>query len=260
MIKISIITINRNNKNGLYRTIQSVVNQTYINIEYIIIDGDSQDGSKDLLSNDKIHIAISESDNGIYDAMNKGIKLSSGVYCLFLNSGDVFHNKDVVNNLLKTIDHNITDDIIYGDIKLINEDNSSLLKSPKELNFYTLLNAGLPHQAAFIKRDLFLKYGFYDNNMEICADWVFFLDVICKHNATSNYVPMIIADFSTDGISSHASNTHIIRKEKEGHLKLNYNAFLDYYRSTEPLLSQYAALKNSRLRKMLAIFFRQLRV
>ena len=120
-MRISVITVNFNNKDGLIKTIESVLEQTYKNIEYIIIDGNSTDGSKDVIENIKEHLSycVSEKDNGIYDAMNKGIKQATGDYCLFLNSGDFFVTKNVLSQIF--FNKTYSNDLLIGRQKFINE-------------------------------------------------------------------------------------------------------------------------------------------
>jgi glycosyltransferase involved in cell wall biosynthesis len=120
--KISIITINYNNREGLERTFDSVFSQNYTNFEYIVIDGASNDGSKELIDqfSDKITFWVSEPDKGIYNAMNKGIDQVNGEYVFFLNSGDVFLDS---NSLEKVSEELHTDDIISFNIQVVGENN-----------------------------------------------------------------------------------------------------------------------------------------
>lgn len=116
-MKISVITINYNNHDGLKKTIQSVVSQSYNDIEYIIIDGGSTDGSVDLIKeyNDKIDYWISETDNGCYHAMNKGVKVASGEYVIFMNSGDYFYADDIIEYFVNS---NPSEDVLCGNTYL----------------------------------------------------------------------------------------------------------------------------------------------
>ena len=131
---ITIITINLNNKNGLKRTIESVINQTYRDkMQYIIIDGDSNDGSKEIINQykDNIDYWVSEKDNGLYNAMNKGIQAATNDYCLFLNSGDYLSE----NNVIQTIYDSLDADIVYGDeYKLKTNGTRYLAKYPNKID------------------------------------------------------------------------------------------------------------------------------
>lgn len=256
-MKFSIITINLNNLKGLKETYESVMEQTFKDFEYLIIDGGSTDGDKEFIEQhaENLHFWQSKKDSGIYDAMNMGIQKSTGEYLFFLNSGDVFHHKD----LLQSIANLMAEDIVYGDIEEVDGSEISLLKNSSKIDFEHLIKFGLSHQSSFIKRELFLKHGLYNANLKICADWTFFVDVICKHNATYKYIPVIISRFNKEGISSLKENLHIIKKEKEDHLATYYSPFISYYRSTELMAAKHNALKNSRMIKLLSILFKQLK-
>jgi glycosyltransferase involved in cell wall biosynthesis len=169
MLKISIITVTFNNLSGLKKTIESVTRQTYPEKEYIIIDGGSIDGSINLIKNygSKIDLWLSESDNGIYDAMNKGIKLATGEWILFMNSGDIFCDSG-------TLDVIFTDklfektDIIYGNT--IYSDTNKLLRASEELNRYYFFSDTLCHQSLFTSRSSFKKVGYYNPDYKYISD------------------------------------------------------------------------------------------
>jgi glycosyltransferase involved in cell wall biosynthesis len=162
----------------LLKTIQSILTQSFKNYEYIIIDGGSTDNSINIIKEHAgiINSWISESDTGVYNAMNKGIRLAAGEYCLFLNSGDYL----VSNEILKDIfSQNRFEDFIYGDIIYHNEKGDKTITSlPEKLDLQFFYKASLWHQATFIKRDLFDKYGEYDENNSLVSDWQFFMERI----------------------------------------------------------------------------------
>ena len=168
MGKISVITINYNEKEGLRKTIQSVVGQTYADIEYIVIDGGSTDGSKELIETyqDKIHYWISEPDSGIYNAMNKGIRAATGDYLLFMNSGDCFFEQDTVSKAEKLM----VDDygIYYGDLIYFNKRKKKYEDwiFPNKLSLGFFIENSLPHQGSFIKRSLFESISMYNENLK----------------------------------------------------------------------------------------------
>lgn len=183
-MKISIITVNFNNAKGLERTINSVREQTYKEIEFIVIDGFSTDESKNIIlkNQDIISYWISEKDNGIYDAMNKGIKVCSGDYVLFLNSGDFLTNRKIIRNIFI---RKYTEDLIVGRQLFINT-KGKVGRSPKlnykDFNITYFLSSTLPHQATFIKSSLFWKIGLYDTTYKVSADWVFWIKAIIENN------------------------------------------------------------------------------
>jgi len=223
----------------------------------LIIDGGSTDGSKEFISKkySTLNYWQSKKDKGIYDAMNIGIQKSKGEYLFFLNSGDVLFNSEV----LSSIEPLLNVDLIYGDIEEVSKDKKSIWKQPPLLSFRHFLINSLPHQATFIRRALFLQYGLYNEKLKICSDWAFFIDVICKYNASYKYVPFTISSFNTEGISSLVENLLLINEEKNTHLQENFAVFLDDYQSTIMMVAKYNALKNSRIRKILSVFFKSLK-
>ena len=200
--RLSIITINKNNAEGLKKTIESVVNQTYKDFEYIVIDGASTDGSVDIVKEFEAELTywISEPDQGIYSAMNKGIKQASGEYCLFLNSGDYLYNNNVIKNIFK---ENLNSEIIACAIKSVNQKRIVYNYPPKEVSLSTFTSGSLLHPSTFIRRDLFKRFGYFDENFKIISDWKFFLEVLIIHNCTYSSKTDIISVFdSGNGIST----------------------------------------------------------
>jgi glycosyltransferase involved in cell wall biosynthesis len=206
----SIITINYNDKSGLRRTIESVASQTYVDYEYIIIDGGSTDGSVDVIKEfaSDIDCWVSEKDRGIYHAMNKGVLQAHGDYCLFLNSGDAFYDKSVLEHIAEK---GLKEDIIVG--KLVSFTNDYLFNPPSRLiSLYYLYSGTVPHQSSFIKTDLLRQYP-YDEQLKIVSDWKFFVQAIVLHNCSVRYIDEIVARFDTNGVST--TNPDKMWKEKE---------------------------------------------
>lgn len=212
---ISIITIVFNGEEYLERTVKSVTNQTYINIEYIIIDGGSIDKTLSIIEKyrDKIDYYISEKDNGIYNAMNKGLHFSTGDFILMLNAGDYFYN----NYCLRKVISRISDlnEVYFTQAEVKSGDNS-YLKPKNSINYNVWLNNNLPiHQSVFVPKNL--KYIQYDESLKITADSLYLkrLQNICKFN----YIDELMVVFSLGGISSYyKSFSHLILHIKE-HLK-----------------------------------------
>lgn len=231
-------------------TINSVLNQVNLPQEHIIIDGASVDGSIDLLKKQKLPLIkwISEKDQGIYNAMNKGIKYSKGEYLIFLNSGDVFVNENVLQN----IEHELDDfDLISCKLKVVEKTKSYIKSYPEKLNFSYFLFETLPHQATFIRRSLFDKVGFYDESLRIVSDWKFFLDATCKHNASYKFIDFVLSEFSRDGISSKLSSRPIIDMEKAKILENEYKMFIEDKELTVTLMKKIDSLRKSRKIKLL---------
>jgi glycosyltransferase involved in cell wall biosynthesis len=214
MPKLSIVTVNLNNASGLSKTIQSVVNQTYIDYEYIIIDGGSDDGSVDVINEyaDKITYRVSEPDKGIYNAMNKGILQAKGEYLQFLNSGDWLVDKDILS---KVFCSPTTADILYGHLNYVYDKEYRIHKvlDERQLSLISFFNNTIAHPAAFIARRLF-KDGLYDENYLIGADKKFFVEKIIIQNCTVQHLDEVIVNFDMKGISSNP-DYKAIRNEEE---------------------------------------------
>lgn len=221
MKKLSIITINFNDSKGLQKTIESVINQTYLNYEFIVIDGGSSDDSKSIIEKyqSKITHWVSEKDTGIYNAMNKGILNAQGEYCLFLNSGDYLFNTTVFENVFsKKTDA----DIIYGNMQIDwGNTNITVGKMPQKMTFEHMYLDTLWHPVSFIKRNLFEKYGMYNEAYKIVADYDFFFKVIIMHSVSMQYIDLVISSYNVNGLSSLAENK-ILEKNERQKVKQSY--------------------------------------
>jgi len=232
-VLISIITINFNDVAGLKKTMTSVLDQTYGNIEYIIIDGGSTDGSKEYIETHHESLAywVSEPDTGIYNAMNKGIDKATGDYLLFLNSGDTFYTESVIADSLKLMQENL--DIYYGNVLRHYVNGKKVLKTyPNNLSFSFFIDSSLPHQALYAKRSLFDKIGYFNENYVIAADWEFLTCAICKNNCTYGYLDMIISNFDMSGISNQKIGKEILKREREMTYSKYFSAYMDDYNSS----------------------------
>lgn len=198
-MKYSIITINYNNRDGLKKTIESVINQSYQDFEYIVIDGGSTDGSAGIIKDYEAHIDywVSEPDKGIYHAMNKGIEHAHGEYLNFMNSGDCFYDCNVLCN----VSTYLTKDIIEGYTYNIESSKSSFKDEEFTPTMHFFFGGSLNHQACFIKKHLFKDHS-YDENYRIISDWIFFIETIIFQNKTYKYVPICITKFDGYGISA----------------------------------------------------------
>ena len=236
MPRTSIITINFNDEIGLKKTIESTVNQTSIDFEFIIIDGGSTDRSKEIIqkySKDITHW-ISEPDFGVYNAMNKGIKLAKGEYLIFMNSGDTFYNEKVLEKAEPFI--NGSKSIVYG--------NSAFVKNgvfnrnsipPHKLSFVHFFNSGLNHQATFIKRELFEKYFYYNETYKIASDWEFFMYTICLKQESYQYIDQFICNYDLAGISSDYSKNSLYAKERDAILRKHFPFLINDFSGLEAL-------------------------
>lgn len=210
--KFSIITVNYNNAEGLRKTIESVVNQTNKNFEYIIIDGGSTDGSVDVIKEyaEKIDYWVSEADNGIYDAMNKGIAVSKGAYLNFMNSGDCFYESVTLDKVATEI-HD--EDYVAG-IAFVPKAKKTMCKpARKNFSLLDIYHGGQAnHQASFIKREL-LKDG-YDATFRIIADDKLFIEKVVMQEHTYLPIEVIVCEFDNTGISNQSSSRSAIEKER----------------------------------------------
>ena len=205
MPKISIITVNKDNAVGLKKTIDSIVNQTYTDYEWIVIDAASKDGSVDLIKQYAHHISywVSEPDGGIYAGMNKGIMKATGEYVYFLNSGDLLVNNEVLQSI---VDLSLLGDVVLGKINICSDEKGIIKKDYmvpySDITLFSLYLYGIPHQASLIKRTLFDECGLYDYTCKINADWKFFVEVLILSNKTLQHIPITIANYDATGISS----------------------------------------------------------
>ena len=213
-MKLSIITINYNNPTGLEHTIKSIVCQSLKAFEYIIVDGASNKDDIDIIKKYENDITrwVSEPDKGIYNAMNKGVRLATGEYCLFMNSGDTLYSNTTVEELYK---ENLESDFIEG-IIAIKSNNNKLHYPPKVINLsYYMYVSNNYHQASLIKRELLMKYP-YDESYKISADMKFNMEVIVCHNCSYSTIPVIVSSYEGGGVSETVMNIdEVERKFKE---------------------------------------------
>lgn len=286
-MKLSIITINYNNAEGLKRTLSSVAEQTYRDIEHIIIDGGSTDGSVEAI---KEYVAanpnkdpffkhtikwVSEKDKGIYNAMNKGIEIALGRrivdsfnrseqredknkvlpdYIQILNSGDVLATPDVTERMVRELEKNEYPAILYGNMlksydgKKIERDTcgNGMYTPESFLYFY---KGTLNHDCAYIRRDLFDKYGVYNEEMKICSDWEWYVKAIVLGEEKPIYTNIDVTIFDMNGVSeSRGKNADLIKKERRGYLEkiLPSTVLHDYDTFSFPVF-QYQRLKKHHL-------------
>lgn len=299
-MKISIVTINYNNAEGLRKTLASVAAQTYRDIEHVIIDGGSTDGSvaviKDYVTkvdSRKIRVDrvvwVSEPDKGIYNAMNKGIEIAlgrrvvnsfnrsersedkcseaarpkqSGVennvlpnYIQILNSGDIFASSDVVERMVAELEKAEYPELLYGNMlksydgkNIINRDTCGERMYTPE-SFLYFYKGTLNHDCAYIRRDLFDKYGLYNEDMKICSDWEWYVRTIALGGEKAVYTDIDVTIFDMNGVSeSHGKNAELIRKERREYLEkiLPSTILHDYDMFAFPIL-QYQRLKKYHL-------------
>lgn len=252
-MKLSIITINRNNADGLRKTMESVFSQTYKDFEYIVVDGASTDESVEVIKKYDQQISnlqspisftwLSEPDNGVYQAMNKGIKRAKGEYCLFLNSGDFLIASDVLEQVFA---FEPSADIICCRCNVSDKGKVVWTSNPPDqITFGTLYFAGLAHQSTFIKRTLFEECGLYREDYRYNSDIAFWYNAIIENNVTTQTLNVITTDYNLNGISSTENETaQYIHEHDE--ILAPYGKFVpdyDRWKSEGRILNKYAWLE-----------------
>ena len=233
-MKISIITVSYNSAETLEDTIKSTLNQTYTNIEYIIVDGSSKDKTIDIIKkyepffNGRLKW-ISEKDKGIYDAMNKGIRMATGDIVGILNSDDFFSSNDIIEKVIAGFTNDV--DAVYGDIHFVNPDNLQ-----KSVRYYSskifkrgLMKMGFmpAHPSFYCRKECFEKFGYYKTNYKIAADFDLLLRFIYVNNIRIKYLPVDMVTMRTGGASTEGFKSRMVmmnehlRSFKENGIKTN---------------------------------------
>lgn len=214
-LKVSIVTPSFNSKSTIEDTIQSILFQTYENIEYIIIDGGSTDGTVDIIKKyeDRLAYWISEPDDGIYDAMNKGIKAATGDIVGILNSDDIYADNSVIEEVVNTISIGNTD-TCYGDLVYVDKDNTKkVIRQWKSGNFSKekfKFGWAPPHPTFFVIRSIYQKYGcFRNSNFKIVADYELMLRFLYRFGCSTAYIPKVLVKMRTGGTSRPSLTTSI---------------------------------------------------
>ena len=202
-LKVSVITVCLNCRFLIEKTIQSVISQSYSNVEYIVIDGGSTDGTLDVINKYKSHInlIISEKDKGLYYAMNKGIKYATGDIIYFLNSGDYLYDTNVIYEVCTQFDRFSNCDILYGDVILFDDNSSKYLSLYRPTAFHILTRCGVCHQSLFAKRILFNSLEPFNTKYHIYADYEWLLRSIFLEKCRCQYFETPIVYYKTEGIS-----------------------------------------------------------
>lgn len=259
-MKYSIISVNYNNREGLRKTIESVIHQTFHDFEYIVIDGGSSDGSAEVLKEyDKdITYWVSEPDHGVYQAMNKGIAKAKGEYINFMNSGDCFYDSKVLEHIAN---QKPTEDIIVGRDFHYNEKTQKGFATilPPRLSMLTFIHHTLPHQSTFFKRQLFDEEKF-DESMKIASDLKFYIHQICVNGCSIKYIDDIICRREPDGISNTYNEKRLLEHSQVIREVLPSGAIKDYevlhLLDKETMYKLMSLIENNKSRKWLTYFIK----
>ena len=263
---LSIITINYNNAAGLEKTLRSVAAQSCKDFEHVIVDGGSTDGSvatiQEYVGNQRQTIKwVSEKDSGIYNAMNKGIRMATGDYIQILNSGDCLASADVVERMLKALEANGFPEILYGNMIKVWPDGhrvndrcggkaeKAVLKAePTSLTMLSFYHGTLNHDSAYIKRSLFDRFGLYDEQLKIVSDWKWYLKAIPLGGVVPYYVDIDVTLFDMTGVSE--SNPEFWKVERRPVLEAEVPAMiLKDYDCYHEAMGVYDRLKRHHLWK-----------
>lgn len=217
-MKVSLVTVTFNSDQTLRDTIQSVFNQTYSDIEYIIIDGLSKDNTVDIIRKYEPQFQgrlkwISERDNGLYDAMNKGIRMSTGDIVGIINSDDFYHRRDIISRVVEAF-RNERIQAVYGDVRFVNSDNLD-----KTVRYYSSRNFSpnrfrygfMPaHPTFFTYRKYFEKFGYYKIDYHIAADYELLIRFLYVHRLKSKYLSLDFMKMRTGGASTASIKSNIL--------------------------------------------------
>ena len=215
-MKVSIITVVYNNVTTIEEAINSVFSQTYANIEYIIIDGGSNDGTLDILNinKHKVSLLISEPDKGIYDAMNKGLRLASGEVIGILNSDDLLNGITIIEDVVKEFISDNKIDAVYGDLVYVNRfDTTKIVRMWKSKtyfkNFFEYGNVP-PHTSLFLKNTVYKNSGLFNTSLKLASDYEFMLRVFKNEIIYSKYIPKVLIRMRLGG-STNKNLSNIIK-------------------------------------------------
>lgn len=232
-MQVSIITATYNSAHGIEQCIKSVFEQTYKNIEYIVIDNCSKDGTLDIVKNysEEISRIISEPDKGIFDALNKGIQIASGDIIGFLHADDFYADNTVIEKVVEKFVASESDSV-YGDLQYVAKNNvNKVIRNWKagEFTQKKLLHGWMPpHPTFFVKRDVYRKHGLFNLNYKIASDYELMLRFLGKYNISTSYLDMVLVKMRTGG-TSNRNIKNIIKKSTEDLRAMKENNIGGYY-------------------------------
>lgn len=214
--KVSVITVSYNSEETIADTIKSVIEQKYNNIEYIVIDGGSTDNTVSIITSfySGVTYFISEPDQGIYDAMNKGVKCSTGDIVGILNSDDFFDNPSIISDVVKHFHSNPTASLVIGDVVYVDPNNTEKITrfySSRNFKSYKLRFGWMPpHAATFIKQGVYNKFGNYSTDYEISADYDLFVRLMLLHKVCYSRLDKVLVRMRTGGVSSSGIKSKLL--------------------------------------------------
>ncbi len=238
-MKISLITVVYNAETYLEDCIRSILSQNNNDLEYIVIDGGSTDGTQAIIEKYRSNIDhfISEKDNGLYDAINKGIGLASGEIVGLLNSDDMFAERDVLSDIARVFEDNPAVEGLYGDLNYVNATNEKIIRKwiSKPADFNDIEKGWMPaHPTLYLKKSLFKEYGLYALDMGTAADYDLILRYFHTYKIKTTYLPRLMVNMRTGGVSNQS-------------LKSRFKA----------IFNDYKALKRNKIPNPLSVLFKK---
>lgn len=233
-MKISIITVVFNNEKTIKQAIESVLSQSYNNIEYIVIDGNSVDNTVEIINEfkDKLAFFISEKDKGIYDAMNKGVNAATGDVIGILNSDDLYQDNNVLEMVMNQFNQNPSIDIVYGDLVYVKSDNlDKIVRNWKSKTYFNNFfeNGNVPpHPSLFVKKGVYEKAGLFNLDFKLAADYEFMLRIFKKNSFNSKYINRVIVKMRLGGATNQSfsnikrQNIEILKAWNHNELKVPF--------------------------------------
>ncbi len=231
-MKISVITITYNSEKTLRDTIESVLGQSYDNIEYIIVDGKSKDSTCDIVRSygDRISKFVSEKDNGLYDALNKGIRMATGDVVGFLHSDDIYASTETLKLIAEAFTR-FNVDSVYGDLVYVDQNDTSKIirfwRSRKFSRTRALTGWMPPHPTFYLKRSVYENYGGFNTTFRIAADYESILRYLVRFRVSTFYIPLVLIRMRVGG-ESNKSVKNIIRKSKEDIRAMHINGLISF--------------------------------
>ncbi|MBN1558836.1 glycosyltransferase [candidate division KSB1 bacterium] len=224
-MKISVVTVCKNEARVIERTVLSVVSQTYSSVEYIIMDGRSIDGTLDVVDKYKgLCRVYSSADSGIYDAMNRGLASATGDYIIFINAGDYFVHEDVLSKCAAFISGHDEFDVFYGNLFYYNPvTGAGWMWKPMKRRRLTMFMECLPHPATFFSRQAFERNGPFDTSFQIAGDFEWFVRGMEKNHLRYGHIDTLVTLFHEGGVSTKPSHQNLHEEEKERIKKMHYS-------------------------------------
>jgi glycosyltransferase len=228
-MKVTVITVCRNAAAHIDETIRSVVMQDHADIEHIVIDGASTDGTQERVQRyaECIAIFVSEKDDGVYDAMNKGLRLATGEVVAFVNAGDMIATRDTVSRMVKAFSHG-GPDAVYGDVLMVDPDDIRKVKRFWKGGAYHRENFRKgwmpPHPGTYFRKSAYDRFGLFNTELEVGADYELMFRMLYRHRLPARYIPHVAVRFRLGGMSN-ASMAHVLKANVEVRRSWQLNGF-----------------------------------